>query len=208
MKLRKVNLEDWQTLLNWRNDPVTREYSLSNQVVEESSHIKWLTDSLANKDRELLIFESNKVAMGTIRSDRVAENKFELSWTIAPSHRGKGLGSIMLQSFLEGRKSEFIARIFEDNIGSIRMVEKNGFRLIPTDLNDLPLLFYKNQKNRTDLEIIDEIQSIRSKNNVNWMDILRLAFKHAPEESRALMLRVNEQDGKISDLLKELANNA
>ena len=35
-------------------------------------------------------------------------------------------------------------------------------------------------KKRTDLEIIDEVENIRTKNNVNWMDILRLAFKHHP----------------------------
>ena len=62
-------------------------------------------------------------------------------------------------------------------------------------------------KKRTDLEIIDEVENIRTKNNVNWMDILRLAFKHAPEDARTLMGRVNEYDGRISDLLKELANN-
>ena len=28
--------------------------------------------------------------------------------------------------------------------------------------------------------IIKEIENTRSKNNKNWMDLLRLAFKHAP----------------------------
>ena len=62
-------------------------------------------------------------------------------------------------------------------------------------------------KKRTDLEIIDEVEKIRTKNNVNWMDILRLAFKHAPEDARKLMSKVNEYDGRISNLLKELSNN-
>jgi len=59
----------------------------------------------------------------------------------------------------------------------------------------------------TDLEIIDAIEKVRSKNNVNWMDILRLAFKHAPEEARALIGKVNECDDEISQLLKKLSNN-
>ena len=42
-------------------------------------------------------------------------------------------------------------------------------------------------KKRNDISIIDEIQSIRSKNNVNWMDILRLAFKHFPNEAQKLI---------------------
>ena len=60
---------------------------------------------------------------------------------------------------------------------------------------------------RTDLEIIDEVEKVRTKNNVNWMDILRLAFKHAPTDARKLMGRVNEYDGRISQLLTELSNN-
>ena len=30
---------------------------------------------------------------------------------------------------------------------------------------------------RTDEEIIDEIEKVKSRNNINWMDVLRLAFK-------------------------------
>ena len=59
----------------------------------------------------------------------------------------------------------------------------------------------------TDMEIIDKIQHIRSKNNVNWMDILRLAFRDSPEEARALMGKVNEYDGEIAALLRQLAAN-
>ena len=59
----------------------------------------------------------------------------------------------------------------------------------------------------TDMEIIDKIQHIRSKNNVNWMDILRLAFRDSPEEARQLMGRVNEYDGEIAALLRQLAAN-
>lgn len=59
----------------------------------------------------------------------------------------------------------------------------------------------------TDLEIINEIEKIRNKNNVNWMDILRIAFKHAPEEARTVMSRINKDDNKISELLEQLSKN-
>ena len=36
-------------------------------------------------------------------------------------------------------------------------------------------------------KIINKIQEIRSKNNVNWMDLLRLAFKNAPDEAKTDM---------------------
>lgn len=56
------------------------------------------------------------------------------------------------------------------------------------------------------LNVIDEIEQIRGRNNVNWMDVLRLAFTHAPEEARVLMKRINEEDDRISALFKQLAD--
>ena len=59
------------------------------------------------------------------------------------------------------------------------------------------------QKNN--YKLINQIQKIRAKNNVNWMNILRLAFKHAPKEAGKLMKRINADDKKISKLLKKLS---
>jgi hypothetical protein len=64
-----------------------------------------------------------------------------------------------------------------------------------------------NNNNMTDLEIIDEIQKVRGKNNVNWMDILRIAFIYAPEETREVFKRITDDDNIINNLSKKLANN-
>ena len=63
----------------------------------------------------------------------------------------------------------------------------------------------KNKKIEQYLKIINEIEKIRTKNNVNWMDVLRLAFTHAPEEAKELMKIIDHGDNKISDLVKELS---
>ena len=55
------------------------------------------------------------------------------------------------------------------------------------------------------LKIINEIEKVRTKNNVNWMDILRLAFIHAPEEAKKLMKKIDHEDTRISNLIKELS---
>tara|TARA_B100000900_G_C20205602_1_gene563658 strand:- start:114 stop:317 length:204 start_codon:yes stop_codon:yes gene_type:complete len=54
------------------------------------------------------------------------------------------------------------------------------------------------------LKIIDEIEEVRTKNNINWMDLLRLAFTHAPEEAKKLMGRIENEDNRISELMKKL----
>ena len=56
------------------------------------------------------------------------------------------------------------------------------------------------------LKIIDEIENVRTRNNVNWMDVLRLAFTHAPEEAKELMKKIYTADDEISELLKKLLN--
>ena len=64
----------------------------------------------------------------------------------------------------------------------------------------------KNNKNHY-LKIINKIEKVRSKNNINWMSILRLAFEHAPEEASLLMNKVNSEDKKISFLLSKLSSS-
>ena len=55
------------------------------------------------------------------------------------------------------------------------------------------------------LKTIDEIEKLRTQNNVNWMDILRVAFTHAPEEARKLMKKIDHEDNRISELVKKLS---
>ena len=55
------------------------------------------------------------------------------------------------------------------------------------------------------IKIINQIQRIRSKNNVNWMNILKLAFKLDPHHASKIMKKINYDDKKISNLLKKLS---
>ena len=64
---------------------------------------------------------------------------------------------------------------------------------------------YKNMQIEHYLKIIDEIEKIRTKNNVNWMDVLRLAFIHAPEEAKNIMKKINQEDNRISELFEKLS---
>jgi len=156
--------------------------------------------------------------------------------TIHQIDKGIDTGNILLQKIVSFSKDEDtflktynrlieeIQNLFIQNCNDI-LIQKinpkpqqgNGTFHFQKDLDNY-LYLLKNQwntkinyimqnKKRTDLEIINEVEQIRSKNNVNWMDILRLAFEHAPDEARKLMGRVNEYDQRISDLLKELSNN-
>ena len=53
-------------------------------------------------------------------------------------------------------------------------------------------------------KIINKIQKIRSRNNVNWMNILKLAFKLDPKSASKIMSKVYLDDTRISKLVKKL----
>jgi hypothetical protein len=61
-------------------------------------------------------------------------------------------------------------------------------------------------KNNKALNLIDQIQKIRANNNSNWMDILRLGFKHDPKKASKIMSQIYLDDQKISKIVKKLAN--
>ena len=55
-------------------------------------------------------------------------------------------------------------------------------------------------------KIINQIQKVRSKNNINWMNLLKLAFELDPKKASHIMRKINYDDKKISSLLKKLTN--
>ena len=54
------------------------------------------------------------------------------------------------------------------------------------------------------LKIIRQIEKVRSKNNKNWMDLYRLAFAVAPEESVKIIKRILARDKSVSKLAEKL----
>ena len=64
----------------------------------------------------------------------------------------------------------------------------------------------KSQNQNKYLKVIKQIENIRSKNNVNWMNILRLAFKLDPINASKIMKKINYDDKKIAKLLNKLSN--
>tara|TARA_B100000795_G_scaffold270077_1_gene262606 strand:- start:24409 stop:24639 length:231 start_codon:yes stop_codon:yes gene_type:complete len=56
-------------------------------------------------------------------------------------------------------------------------------------------------KIKKSLVLINKIEKIRSKNNINWMDVLRIALKNAPNETIKLIKVINQTDKKVSNLL-------
>jgi hypothetical protein len=62
----------------------------------------------------------------------------------------------------------------------------------------------KINKSKNYLKVISKIENIRKKNNVNWMNILRIAFKNSPKATARVMSKIYSDDKRISALVKKL----
>jgi RimJ/RimL family protein N-acetyltransferase len=119
MKLRPATIDDARILFDWRNDELTRAMSVNSDPVEWEGHVKWLTARLQRDEPGLFIAEDSE-PVGTIRIDGE-----EISYTVAPSHRGRGVAKAML-SVAQDLFGQKVARIKAENVASIRAAAGAG----------------------------------------------------------------------------------
>jgi RimJ/RimL family protein N-acetyltransferase len=129
MKLREAIFNDWKLLLDWRNDIETRRNSHNMELVEEESHKKWINSILSDKNRHIFIALENNTPIGTVRADFNEQmDEFELSWTISPDFRGKGLGNKMVRLVADRFQTKLRAEIKKGNVPSIKIAEFAGLK--------------------------------------------------------------------------------
>ena len=126
--------DDSDLLLAWRNDERTRAQSLNQDRVDPVTHARWFTGVLADPDRLLLVVRKGADPVGTVRFDRLGQDGWEVSITVAPEARGRGAGRTVLlcgEEFLASRSDGTVrvtARIRAENTASDRLFTGCGYR--------------------------------------------------------------------------------
>ncbi len=136
IRLRRATLDDARLLLDWANDPVTREVSFQSGVIAWETHLPWLERRLASAQSLLLIAEESAgVPLGMVRFDigDAAAAGATISINLAPAQRGRGLGpALILLGCRELRRAhgemEIHAFIKPGNAASVRAFERAGFQ--------------------------------------------------------------------------------
>ena len=62
----------------------------------------------------------------------------------------------------------------------------------------------KNNKYRKSLKLVNQIQKIRSKNNINWMNLLRLALKLDHKSTSKILSEIYKDDQRITKLAEKI----
>ncbi len=208
MKIRPATMNDAKMLFGWRNDPQTRAMSNTQDPVAWEAHVEWLKASLSDPTRDILIAEVDG-PVGTVRRDRDVSGCIGVSMTMAPEARGRKLSGPMMD-MATSDPGRYTCGIRADNPASRRGVERAGF--VFTHNADGMDFFIKDRRKATmtpeqieeKLKLIDAIEAVRTKNNVNWMNLLRVALRADPEGTLALVREINTKDNEISELFAKL----
>ena len=200
--VRHAIMHDADKLLEWRNDPETIRFSTTNTGVSKDEHRTWIEGKLKSEETMILIGcdSASGEEMGVVRFDAHDEHFWIVSINLAPTWRGRKMAAPLLDEavavFGNEHTAILTAYVKQDNIASRKVFERCGFALYEENEEQLT---YMNK-----VLIINEIESVRSRNNVNWMNLMRLAFRVAPHEAEEIFKNVNKDDGTIAALLKTL----
>jgi RimJ/RimL family protein N-acetyltransferase len=131
--VRAATEGDSGLLLAWRNDPETRAWSRTTDPVAPADHGRWLARALNDPGRRLLIAEYGHKPVGTVRLDR-DDDHWEISITVAPEARGRGLAvPILLAAELSLDDTTIRACVNRDNAASIAIFRRAGYQPLATD---------------------------------------------------------------------------
>lgn len=147
MKLRPAVAADCDHLLDWANDTETRAASFHPEPISAETHRRWFEASLEGA-RRLYVIERDGVAAGVARLDPLSANAAEVSLTIAPGLRCRGIGLAALELLADAARDlgvgELKARIRKDNAHSQRTFERAGFEHVGEEIvNGVAALVYR-----------------------------------------------------------------
>lgn len=60
---------------------------------------------------------------------------------------------------------------------------------------------------KKEIKIFNKIENIRSKNNKNWMDLLRLSYESNPNKTLSILSKIISKDQTLVRLAKQLNKN-
>jgi UDP-2,4-diacetamido-2,4,6-trideoxy-beta-L-altropyranose hydrolase len=140
LELRPATEEDVRLLWQWRNDPETRLRSRNSDEIPWDIHLVWFAKRLADPDTLMLVGLRASRPIGVVRFDREADGHAEVSITLAPECRGRGLARNLLQRGCEYIVHTRFAQVLDaavkaDNTVSQRLFEGCGFHLVAGDCN-------------------------------------------------------------------------
>jgi RimJ/RimL family protein N-acetyltransferase len=127
---RTATLGDAAILLTWRNNPITRKFSINSEPIPDNQHLEWFKARLERTHFEpFFLYEVEFKAIGMIRFDFASgtANKFD----------GNGFGRKILNLacatlFDLNPDYTIVASVHKQNFVSQKLFAGAGFELLPS----------------------------------------------------------------------------
>jgi RimJ/RimL family protein N-acetyltransferase len=132
-RIRKADKQDIKLLFDWANDPEVRKASFSTHEITWEEHSKWYEKVLNSENVVIYVLTEDDVPVGQARFT-VEDGIADIGYSIGSEFRSRGLATRLLKMAMwdavKERKDiiDFQARVKRDNIASLRVFEKLGFR--------------------------------------------------------------------------------
>lgn len=134
ISIRDARADDCLDLWEWRNDPLTRTNSRSTEPVPLADHDRWFERAMKSSQTVMKLIEIGGVKAGVVRFDAVDQdaNSWQISITIRPDFRGRGIGRVALDGCCQAMQArfgacDFVAEARTANVASRRIFEQCGF---------------------------------------------------------------------------------
>jgi len=211
IKVVKARRRDLNFLYKLRNSRSVRSLLTNTKKINYQSHCSWFKKTF--KDKNIRIFlatlksTNRRIGYCRFNTDKLIT---DVSIVINDNFRGNGLSKKILD--MSEKKINFNtifkAQVKKSNFRSKKLFISQNYKQLKSTKDYLIFIKHNinNKKYQKYLNIINKIEQIRSKNNVNWMNILRESFFHSPRESAMILSKIYEDDRKISSLAKRLTN--
>ena len=132
--VRHARADDCEDIWKWRNTPVGRQFSFSQEEIPLPDHRIWFDKKIKDESSVIYILEnSQKVKVGQARFQIMPDNTASISVNMNPQYIGRGLGvSVITEATrtLFNEKPKLIsvqAEVLIDNIASKKVFQRAGY---------------------------------------------------------------------------------
>tara|TARA_Y100000590_G_C15747383_1_gene1022679 strand:+ start:3054 stop:3680 length:627 start_codon:yes stop_codon:yes gene_type:complete len=203
IKIKPTKIKDCRFYYNLRFNKKYAKFFFNKKKILFKEHEKWFAKNY--KKNNYYTCYKDKIRIGYIRSDKIGLT-CEISLAFHNKYQGKNYATTCYMQFEKKLKNNTIltSKVKKNNKKSIDFFIKNNFSVLKNQKKQIIFCKFFNKGNEKYNNLINKIENIRKDNNVNWMNILRLAFKNSPKEASNIFKNVFFDDKKINKLISKL----
>lgn len=107
--LRPATVDDEERILRWANDRDTRRWSFTQEPITAAEPREWFSSRLSDRCdcRMHLLVDHWQVELGVVRLERDSEGAWQMSATLAPGYRNRGLAESLVRLACDRHLHEF-----------------------------------------------------------------------------------------------------